>query len=287
MESLLADAAAAGAVLATHSQARGAHTVLAPTFTQQAAPSHINSCSSNDAGNLADDMLDSPTTATGSSSSSNVGSIGSNIDSGDGGSGSSSNRRRQRHHLLLHVEDTTTGEVSQLCTRWMVNAAGLQAQAVACGIQALDRSCIPRQYLAKGNYFSLTGTAPFSRLIYPVPVDGGLGVHLTLDLAGQAKFGPDVEWVTELDYSVDPARAESFYPSVRSYYPDLPDGALQPSYSGIRPKISGPGQPAADFLLQGPQQHGVDGVINLFGIESPGLTSSLAVAETVVGLMRL
>jgi L-2-hydroxyglutarate oxidase LhgO len=147
-------------------------------------------------------------------------------------------------------------------------------------------SAVPRQFLAKGNYFTLSQRAPFSRLIYPLPEDGGLGVHLTLDLAGQAKFGPDVEWIDHVDYSVDPGRAASFYPSIRSYWPGLPDGALQPGYSGVRPKISGPGQPAADFVLAGEAQHGVQGLVCLYGIESPGLTSSLALAEAVLGMMK-
>jgi L-2-hydroxyglutarate oxidase LhgO len=125
------------------------------------------------------------------------------------------------------------------------------------------------------------GRAPFSRLIYPVPVSGGLGVHLTLDLGGDARFGPDVEWVDSLDYRVDPARGEKFYHAIRRYWPELPDNALQPAYAGIRPKIAGPGQPAQDFLIQGPEVHGVSGLVNLFGIESPGLTASLALAERV------
>jgi L-2-hydroxyglutarate oxidase LhgO len=136
-------------------------------------------------------------------------------------------------------------------------------------------------YYAKGNYFVLSGRAPFTRLIYPVPVKAGLGVHLTLDLAGQARFGPDVEWVEELDYTVDPARGDEFYGAVRKYWPDLPDGALQPGYSGIRPKIQAPGEPAKDFTILGPADHGVNGLVNLFGIESPGLTASLAIAKEV------
>ena len=146
---------------------------------------------------------------------------------------------------------------------------------------------IPCAYLAKGNYFSCNARAPFSRLIYPVPEPGGLGVHLTLDMAGQARFGPDVEWVESIDYAVDPARAERFYPAIRRYWPTLPDGALMPSYSGMRPKIVPPAVATQDFLIQGPSDHGVAGLINLFGIESPGLTSSLAIADHVGALAEL
>jgi L-2-hydroxyglutarate oxidase LhgO len=163
----------------------------------------------------------------------------------------------------------------------LVNAAGLGAPAVARSIEGVPIELIPCAYLAKGNYFSCSARAPFSRLIYPVPEPGGLGVHLTLDMAGQARFGPDVEWVEAIDYAVDPARAERFYPAIRKYWPTLPDGALMPSYSGIRPKIVPPAVATQDFLIQGPRTHGVSGLINLFGIESPGLTSSLAIADHV------
>ena len=165
--------------------------------------------------------------------------------------------------------------------RLLVNAAGLGAPAVARHIDGMPIELIPPAYLAKGNYFSCSARAPFSRLIYPVPEPGGLGVHLTLDMAGQARFGPDVEWVDAIDYAVDPARAERFYPAIRRYWPTLPDGALMPSYSGIRPKIVPPAVAAQDFLIQGPRDHGVEGLINLFGIESPGLTSSLAIADYI------
>ncbi len=167
----------------------------------------------------------------------------------------------------------------------VVNAAGLQAQALAQKIAGLSPGQVPPLHLAKGNYFSLAGRAPFSRLVYPVPEPGGLGVHLTLDLAGQARFGPDVQWVDALDYPVDPARGDGFYAEIRRYWPALADGALQPAYAGIRPKLVGPGAPAADFLIQGPAQHGVPGLVNLFGIESPGLTASLAIAERVQALL--
>lgn len=168
----------------------------------------------------------------------------------------------------------------------LINSAGLNAPSVARSIDGMPIELIPPAYLAKGNYFSCNARAPFSHLIYPVPEPGGLGVHLTLDLAGQARFGPDVEWVDTVDYAVDPARAERFYPAIRRYWPTLPDGALMPSYSGIRPKIVPPAVARQDFLIQGPREHGVTGLINLFGIESPGLTSSLAIADYVGEISR-
>jgi L-2-hydroxyglutarate oxidase LhgO len=163
----------------------------------------------------------------------------------------------------------------------VVNAAGLGAQALARSISSVPAETIPPLHLAKGNYFSLSGRSPFARLIYPMPTPGGLGVHLTLDLAGQAKFGPDVEWIDAINYDVDPERADSFYAAIRTYWPDLPDGALQPAYAGVRPKIARPGGSTTDFLLQTEKDHGVKGLINLFGIESPGLTASLAIADWV------
>jgi L-2-hydroxyglutarate oxidase LhgO len=165
--------------------------------------------------------------------------------------------------------------------RTLVNAAGLGASALAGRIAGLDPALVPRIYYAKGNYFTVAGRSPFSRLIYPVPVPGGLGVHLTLDLGGQARFGPDVEWVEAIDYRVDPARAAGFYAAIRRYWPGLAEGALTPAYAGIRPKIVPPGAAAQDFVLQGPRVHGVAGLVNLFGIESPGLTASLALAGMV------
>jgi L-2-hydroxyglutarate oxidase LhgO len=168
--------------------------------------------------------------------------------------------------------------------RLLINAAGLEAPAVARVITPMPASLVPTAYLAKGNYFSCNARAPFSHLIYPVPEPGGLGVHLTLDMAGQAKFGPDVEWIDAIDYVVDPARAERFYPAIRRYWPGLPDGALAPGYSGIRPKIVSPAVAVQDFVIQGPAEHGIGGLINLFGIESPGLTSSLAIADYVTDL---
>jgi L-2-hydroxyglutarate oxidase LhgO len=193
------------------------------------------------------------------------------------------------HTPLLHARaaegrielDAGGSAPMSLECRLLVNAAGLNAPAIARSIDGMPIELIPPAYFAKGNYFSCTARAPFSHLIYPVPEPGGLGVHLTLDMAGQARFGPDVEWVEQIDYAVDPARAERFYPAIRRYWPALPDGALTPSYSGIRPKIVPPAVAAQDFLIQGPRDHGVAGLINLFGIESPGLTSSLAIADYV------
>ena len=173
-----------------------------------------------------------------------------------------------------------------LHAKTVVNAAGLQAPALAKRFEGLDSRHVPTAYFAKGSYFSLAGRSPFSRLIYPVPEAAGLGVHLTLDLGGMARFGPDVQWVdTPNDTAVEPARGDVFHAEVRKYWPELPDGALVPAYAGIRPKISGPHAVASDFCIQGPDTHGVPGLVNLFGIESPGLTSSLAIGEHVVGLL--
>lgn len=174
----------------------------------------------------------------------------------------------------------------RLKCRAVVNSAGLAASAVARRIKGPDPQTIPETRFAKGNYFALTGQkAPFSQLIYPVPVPGGLGVHLTLDLAGQTRFGPDVEWVDREDYRVDPGRAAAFYSAIRRYWPALKDGALQPAYCGIRPKISPPGAPVQDFRISGPRDHGAPGLVNLFGIELPGLTASLAIADYVASLL--
>ena len=169
----------------------------------------------------------------------------------------------------------------------LVNAAGLYAPALAHKISGLGSQHIPSAYLCKGNYFNLQGKAPFDHLIYPVPQHAGLGVHLTLDLGGQAKFGPDTEWVESENYDVDARRCESFYEAVRRYWPDLKDDSLLPGYAGMRPKISGPTEPAADFCLSGPEQHGIPGLVNLFGIESPGLTASLAIAQVVAKQLGL
>ena len=168
----------------------------------------------------------------------------------------------------------------------LVNAVGLYAPDMARGIAGIPPSTIPRAHLCKGSYYSLPGRAPFGRLIYPVPEAAGLGVHLTLDLGGQARFGPDVQWVETEEYDVDIRRADGFYAAIRRYWPGLPDGALTPGYAGIRPKISGPKEPPADFLLSGPAEHGIGGLVNLFGIESPGMTSSMAIAAHVAGLVN-
>lgn len=173
-------------------------------------------------------------------------------------------------------------EPMTLATRILVNSAGLFAPSLARRIEGVPPATIPRDFLCKGNYFTLSGRAPFRHLIYPAPEKAGLGVHLTLDLGGQAKFGPDVEWVDRIDYRVEPRRGERFYEAIRRYWPGLPDGALQPGYAGIRPKIVGPDEPAGDFVIQGPAVHGVPGLVNLYGIESPGLTASLAIAEEVL-----
>jgi L-2-hydroxyglutarate oxidase LhgO len=186
-----------------------------------------------------------------------------------------------------HVVQVGGDQASELQARWVVNAAGLWAPDLAARIGGLAPQHVPTARYAKGHYFALAGRAPFSRLIYPVPEDAGLGVHLTLDLAGQARFGPDVEWITPaspdaIDYRVDPTRAAAFEAAIRRYWPALPPNALQPAYSGVRPKLQQPGEAAHDFVLQGPAEHGVRGLLNLYGIESPGLTASLAIADEVV-----
>ncbi|MFH1870938.1 MAG: NAD(P)/FAD-dependent oxidoreductase [Pseudomonadota bacterium] len=173
------------------------------------------------------------------------------------------------------------GASMQLQATSVVNCAGLGAQGVARGLRGLAPASVPPLFYAKGNYYALAGAAPFSRLIYPVPEAAGLGVHLTLDLGGQARFGPDVEWVERIDYAVAPGRADAFYAEVRRYWPLLPDGALLPAYAGIRPKPHAPGAAACDFLVSGPAEHGVRGLVCLYGIESPGLTACLALAEQV------
>jgi L-2-hydroxyglutarate oxidase LhgO len=164
----------------------------------------------------------------------------------------------------------------------VVNAAGLGAQRLAGATANYPAARLPRLVLAKGNYFSCAGRPVFSRLIYPVPAPGGLGVHVTLDLAGRMRFGPDVEWIESENYDVDAGRAALFYQRIRDYWPDLPDGALVPDYAGIRPKLTGPGEPAADFMIDTPKDHGLAGLVHMFGIESPGLTASLLLAQEVV-----
>jgi L-2-hydroxyglutarate oxidase LhgO len=178
------------------------------------------------------------------------------------------------------------GNDTELQARIVINCAGLQAQAVAGALDGPALGSIPPLYLAKGNYYVLRGKCPFSRLIYPTPEAAGLGTHLTLDLGGRGRFGPDVEWIEQIDYAVNPGRAENFYAAIRTYWPALPDHALEPGYAGIRPKLQAEGGPPADFLVQGPEIHGVPGLVNLFGIESPGLTAALALAEHVASVVR-
>jgi L-2-hydroxyglutarate oxidase LhgO len=173
-----------------------------------------------------------------------------------------------------------------LQARTVVNSAGHGAPKIAAALSAYPRMRLPRQAYAKGHYFGLVGRQPFTRLVYPTPEAAGLGVHATVDLAGRVRFGPDVEWVaSDQDLQVDPARAESFYAAIRSYWPGLPDGALAPDYAGVRPKIHGPDEPMPDFRIEGPAGHGVPGFVTLFGIESPGLTASLAIADEVASLV--
>jgi len=195
--------------------------------------------------------------------------------------------RAIRRGVQGHVVEVGGAEPTNVAARIVVNAAGLWAPALAQRTEGLPDAARPRAHFCKGNYFSLAGKAPFSRLVYPLPQRAGLGVHLTLDLGGQARFGPDVQWLPDdtrepIDYTVDPARAEAFYAEVRRYWPGLQDGALQPAYSGVRPKVVAASSPAADFIVEGPAQHGVPGLVNLFGIESPGLTASLALADEVL-----
>lgn len=194
---------------------------------------------------------------------------------------------------LLGLQITPQGFVCQvggdepieISSDIVINASGLHAPTLARQFQGLDPQFIPAEYYCRGSYFSLSGKSPFQRLIYPMPNSSGLGVHLTLDLGGQAKFGPDTEWLEHINYDIDPSRSESFYAAVRAYWPDLADGSLQPAYTGIRPKIVGPHEPAADFLISGPQDHGIPNLVNLFGIESPGLTSCMAIADHVSQLL--
>ncbi len=183
--------------------------------------------------------------------------------------------------IELHVVGNDPILASQV-----VNSAGLRAPSVARCLEGYPVELAPPEFYARGNYYTLAQRSPFSRLVYPVPEPGGLGVHVTLDLGGHARFGPDVEWVDAIDYTVDPRRAERFYAAIRRYWPGLPDGALEPGYAGIRPKITAKDAPAADFVVQGPRVHGVPGLVNLFGIESPGLTASLPLADVVLAELR-
>jgi L-2-hydroxyglutarate oxidase LhgO len=190
-------------------------------------------------------------------------------------------RRIARKDGLWRIE----GDEAAIGCALLVNAAGLDAQQVASNIQGCDPALIPPLHLAKGSYFACAGKAPFSRLIYPLPIIGGLGVHLTLDMAGQARFGPDVEWISERDYAVDAQRREDFARAARRIWPDLDPARLTPAYAGIRPNLGGPTGPMADFRIDGPQVHGLPGLVNLFGIDSPGLTSCLAIGDHVAALL--
>jgi L-2-hydroxyglutarate oxidase LhgO len=185
-------------------------------------------------------------------------------------------RLGQDTHRVVVEQD---GERSEFATRLLVNAAGLDAQTVARGFAGLAVATIPPRHFAKGHYFTLQGRAPFRHLVYPVAGGGGLGIHVTLDLGGGARFGPDVEWVATVDYATDESRRDAFAAAIRRYYPGLDAARLQPGYTGIRPKLVGPGEPAADFCIQGPRDHGIEGLVNLYGIESPGLTAALAIAD--------
>lgn len=185
------------------------------------------------------------------------------------------------------IDIFTGGEaVPSLSANILINAAGLTAPDLARRIEGLPAGAVPQSWLARGVYFSLSGRSPFRRLVYPLPEPGGLGTHLTLDLAGQARFGPDVEWVESIDYHVDPARAGAFADAIRGYWPGLDPARLVPAYAGIRPKLSGPGMPAADFRIDGPEELGGLPLVNLFGIESPGLTACLAIADLVTGKLH-
>ncbi|MBE7182822.1 MAG: NAD(P)/FAD-dependent oxidoreductase [Methylobacterium mesophilicum] len=184
--------------------------------------------------------------------------------------------------FVLETVDAATGERFALGARRLVNAAGLGAQELASSLQGFSRRHVPPLHLARGSYFAVPGRSAFSRLVYPVPEPGGLGVHLTLDLAGNMRFGPDVEWIETKDYRVSDARRDHFASEIGRYWPALPADGLHATTCGIRPKLSGPGEPPADFMIQGPETHGIAGLVNLFGIESPGLTASLAIAERVV-----
>jgi L-2-hydroxyglutarate oxidase LhgO len=184
------------------------------------------------------------------------------------------------------VVETGGAEPFAVTTRMFVNSAGHGAPKLAARLADYPRSLLPVQSYAKGNYFALAGRQPFKRLVYPTPEAAGLGVHATIDLGGRVRFGPDVEWVEhDQDLAVDPARSQAFYAAIRSYWPGLPDGALTPDYAGIRPKLHGPGEPMPDFRIEGPDRHGVPGLVTLFGIESPGLTASLAIGDEVAGML--
>ncbi len=189
---------------------------------------------------------------------------------------------RQDNRFLLQID---ASEAMQLSCSFLVNCAGLHAQSFAGRLANMPREQIPALYYAKGSYFTYSGPSPFSRLVYPVPETASLGIHLGLDLSGAVRFGPDTEWTSHVNYDVDPLRSDLFYDAIRQYWPGLPDTSLAPGYAGMRPKLHGPDQPGADFVIQDARIHGVDGLVNLFGIESPGLTSALAIAERVRALL--
>jgi L-2-hydroxyglutarate oxidase LhgO len=181
--------------------------------------------------------------------------------------------------ILLHAGGKTPMTIKSTA---VFNCGGLNAQRIAASLKGFPSEHVPETHYAKGNYFSLNDKNPFTHLIYPIPEEAGLGVHLTLDLGGQARFGPDVEWIDKVDYNVDPTRGNKFYGAIRDYWPGLRDNTLLPSYSGIRPKLKGKGNAPMDFVFSGPSSHGVQGLVNLFGIESPGLTSSLLIADEAI-----
>lgn len=188
-------------------------------------------------------------------------------------------------HAGVSLSVVTDGEITEFEATVLINAAGLHATALANKGKGIDRSTVPRTYYAKGNYFVYEGRSPFRHLVYPLPVDGGLGIHATLDLEGRVRFGPDVEWSRGIDYTLDESRASDFYDAIRTYWPALPDGALAPGYVGVRPKLVGPGEPAGDFMIRKQRAGGNGQVIQLFGFESPGLTSCLAIGRHVAGLV--
>jgi len=189
----------------------------------------------------------------------------------------------KHNSILLNVGGS---QPTKLSCQNVINCAGLHAQSIANKLIGLNQKYVPEIHYAKGNYFSLIGKNPFKHLIYPIPEEAGLGTHLTLDLGGQARFGPDVEWIKNIDYSVDASRGQSFHNSIQNYWPGIKNHSLQPSYSGIRPKLNGATGTSTDFMISGPQMHGVEGLVNLFGIESPGLTASLAISKEVIKHLR-
>ena len=196
-------------------------------------------------------------------------------------------RRGRVSNKQIELTIEQSGAEFTFVAKFVVNAAGLGAQHFAHTLDGLSPKTIPERYLARGCYFTISGTSPFNRLIYPVPEPGGLGVHVTLDMGGSIRFGPDVEWIEDVDYEINPKRAASFYSAIRKYYPELKDGSLQPGYAGVRPKITEKGSAAGDFLIQGPAEHETEGLVNMYGIESPGLTASLSLADIVAQKLGL